>query len=48
VRSVVDERTPTYTEAADLIVDVDRLRPGRVADEIVRQLELPVPEPAEA
>ncbi len=46
VRSVVDERTPTYTEAADVIVDVDRLRPGRVADEIIRRLELPVPERA--
>ncbi len=38
VRRVVEERTPTYTEVADLIVDVDRLRPGAVADEIVAAL----------
>ncbi len=38
VRDVVDQRTPTYTAAADLIIDVDRLRPGPVADDILRGL----------
>lgn len=38
VRSVVEERTPTYTEAADLIIDVDRLRPGPIADAIAAAL----------
>lgn len=40
VRDVVDQRTPTYTAAADLIVDVDRLRPGPVADQILRELDI--------
>ncbi len=40
VRAVVEERTPTFTAVADLIVDVDRLRPAGVADEIVRRLGL--------
>jgi shikimate kinase len=40
---VVEERTPTYTEVADLIVDVDRLRPGAVADEIIAALGIEAP-----
>lgn len=38
VRSVVEERSPTFRSAADLVIDVDRMRPGPVADEIVRRL----------
>ena len=45
VRDVVDRRTPTYTAAADLIIDVDRLRAGPVADAILRELGI---EPAGA
>ena len=41
VRDIVAQRTTTYTAAADLIIDVDRMRPGLVADEIVRRLGLP-------
>lgn len=38
VRDVVEQRTPTYTTAADVIIDVDRMRPGPVAEEILRRL----------
>jgi shikimate kinase len=40
VTSVVDERSPTFLEAADLVIDVDRIRPKAVAEEIVRRLGL--------
>jgi len=40
VRDVVEERTPTYASVADLIVDVDRIRPPAVAEEIVGRLGL--------
>jgi shikimate kinase len=40
VRSVVDERTPTFESAADVVIDVDRLRPRAVVDEIVERLGL--------
>lgn len=46
VRGVVAERTPTYTDAADLIVDVDRQRPGPIADQIVAALGIEVEAPA--
>jgi shikimate kinase len=38
IRSVAAQRTPAFEEAADLVVDVDRLRPRQVVEEIVRQL----------
>jgi shikimate kinase len=40
VRSVVDDRTPTFESAADVVIDVDRLRPRAVVDEIVERLGL--------
>ena len=47
IRSVVAERTPAFEEAADVVIDVDRLRPRHVVDEIVRQLGIE-PDQAEA
>jgi shikimate kinase len=38
VRDVVRERTPTFAGVAAMTIDVDRMRPPAVADEIVRQL----------
>jgi shikimate kinase len=40
IRSVVGDRSPAYEATADLVVDVDRLRPRQVVDQIVRQLGL--------
>ncbi|HSK94052.1 MAG TPA: shikimate kinase [Candidatus Angelobacter sp.] len=40
VTAVVDERSPTFLEAADVVIDVDRLRPRLVAEEIVSRLGL--------
>ena len=47
IRSVVAERTPAFEEAADIVIDVDRLRPGQVVEEIVRRLGIE-PDQAEA
>jgi shikimate kinase len=47
IRNVVEERTPAFEEAADLVIDVDRLRPRQVVEAIVRQLALD-PDQAEA
>jgi shikimate kinase len=47
IRSVVAERTPAFEEAADVVIDVDRLRPRHVVDEIVRRLGIE-PDQAEA
>jgi hypothetical protein len=47
IRSVVAERTPAFEDAADIVIDVDRLRPRHVVDEIVRQLGIE-PDQAEA
>jgi shikimate kinase len=47
IRSVVAERTPAFDEAAHIVIDVDRLRPRHVVDEIVRQLGIE-PDQAEA
>jgi shikimate kinase len=38
VRDVVRERTPTFAGVADLVIDVDRMRPPAIAEEIVRRL----------
>jgi shikimate kinase len=47
IRSVVAERTPAFEEAADIVIDVDRLRPRHVVEEIVRRLGIE-PDQAEA
>jgi shikimate kinase len=47
IRSVVAERTPAFEEAADLVIDVDRLRPRHVVEEIVQRLGIE-PDQAEA
>jgi shikimate kinase len=47
IRSVVAERTPAFEEAADIVIDVDRLRPRHVVDKIVRRLGIE-PDQAEA
>jgi shikimate kinase len=47
IRSVVAERTPAFEEAADMVIDVDRLRPRQVVEEIVRRLGIE-PDQAEA
>ena len=47
IRSVVAERTPAFEEAADIVIDVDRLRPRHVVEEIVRRLVIE-PDQAEA
>jgi shikimate kinase len=38
VRDVVAERTPTFERVADHIIDVDRIRPPAVANEILRRI----------
>ena len=40
IRSVVGDRSPAYEATANVIVDVDRLRPRQVVDEIVQRLGL--------
>ena len=47
IRSVVAERTPAFEQAAHIVIDVDRLRPRQVVDEIVRRLGIE-PDQAEA
>jgi shikimate kinase len=47
IRSVVAQRTPAFEQAADLVIDVDRLRPRQVVEEIVRGLGIE-PDQAEA
>ena len=47
IQDVVEERSPVFEEAADMAIDVDRLRPRLVVDEIVRRLGLE-PDQAEA
>jgi shikimate kinase len=37
---LIIERTPLYADVADLIIDVDRLRPSAVATAIIENLEL--------
>ncbi len=38
LRRLYDKRRPLYAELADIVVDVDELQPGAVADHIVREL----------
>lgn len=38
VRAVVEERTPTFESAADIVIDVDRLRPPAVVTAILREI----------
>ena len=40
IRSVVADRSPAFEATADLVIDVDRLRPRQVVEEIVRRLGL--------
>ena len=47
IRSVAAERTPAFEESADIVIDVDRLRPRQVVEEIVRRLGIE-PDQAEA
>jgi shikimate kinase len=47
IRTVVEERGPVFDEAADVAIDVDRLRPRLVIEEIVRRLGVE-PDQAEA
>ena len=47
IRNVVDERGPVFAEAADIAIDVDRLRPRLVVEEIVQRLGIE-PDQAEA
>ena len=47
IQDVVEERSPIFEEAADMAIDVDRLRPRLVVDEIVRRLGIE-PDQAEA
>jgi shikimate kinase len=47
IRDVVKERSPTFDDAADITIDVDRLRPRLVVEEIVRRLGVE-PDQAEA
>jgi shikimate kinase len=47
VQDVVEERSPAFEAAADITIDVDRLRPRLVVDEIVRRLGVG-PDQAEA
>jgi shikimate kinase len=47
IRDVVEERSPVFDEAADIAIDVDRLRPRLVVEEIVQRLGIE-PDQAEA
>jgi shikimate kinase len=47
IRSVATARSPVFEEAADIVIDVDRLRPRLVVEEIVRRLGIE-PDQAEA
>ncbi len=47
IRNVVADRGPVFDEAADVAIDVDRLRPRLVVEEIVRRLGIE-PDQAEA
>lgn len=47
IRNVVEERSPIFDDAADITIDVDRLRPRLVVEEIVRRLGIE-PDQAEA
>lgn len=47
IQDVVEERSPVFDEAADIAIDVDRLRPRLVVEEIVRRLGIE-PDQAEA
>jgi shikimate kinase len=40
IRAVVTERSPAFEATADLVIDVDRLRPRQVVEEIVRRLRM--------
>lgn len=41
IEQVLAERTPIYQQCATMTVDTDDLSPAEVADEILRQLDLP-------
>jgi shikimate kinase len=47
IRSVAAQRTPAFEQAADFVVDVDRLRPRQVVEDIVQGLGIE-PDHAEA